>query len=193
MRRFAQLQLIALVGVYFVASRLGLALADAHGNVSSIWPPTGIAIAALLIFGTRLWPGIAIGALLASLSTGAPILAAGGIAAGNTLEALCAVTLLRRAGFENALERVRDVARPGCPGRHTESDRQRDGRCLQPVSHGLGDLGPVVAALARVVGGRCIRGADRHARAAHLVRAPPDSSRPERDRSRAARWRLRCW
>jgi PAS domain S-box-containing protein len=98
-----------LVGVYFVAVRLGLALADAHGNVSSVWPPTGIAIAALLIFGTRLWPGIAIGAFLATLSTGTPILAACGIALGNTLEALLAAYLLGRVGFDNALERIRDA------------------------------------------------------------------------------------
>jgi len=111
-RRFAQaqlLQLLVLVGVYFAAVRLGLALADAHGNVSSVWPPSGIAIAALLIFGTRLWPGIAIGALLANFSTGTPILASVGIAVGNALEALLAVWLLRRVGFENALERVRDA------------------------------------------------------------------------------------
>jgi PAS domain S-box-containing protein len=98
-----------LVGVYFVAVQLGLALADAHDNVSSVWPPTGIAIAALLIFGTRLWPGISIGAFLATLSAGTPILAACGIALGNTLEALLAVYLLGRVGFDNSLERIRDA------------------------------------------------------------------------------------
>ena len=46
MGRLAKFQLLVLVGVYFASVQLGLALADAHGNVSSVWPPTGIAIAA---------------------------------------------------------------------------------------------------------------------------------------------------
>ena len=47
-----------------------------------------MALAALVLYGYRLWPGIALGAFLVNLSAGAPVLVAGGMALGNTLEAL---------------------------------------------------------------------------------------------------------
>ena len=77
--------------------------------MTAIWPPTGIALAALLTFGTSLWPGIWIGALLANLSASEPIGTALGIATGNTVEALVGVWLLKRAGFGLALDRLWDV------------------------------------------------------------------------------------
>ncbi len=52
--------LIAFIAiVYFAAAELGLSLASAHTNVTPVWPPTGIAIASLLIFGWRVWPAVA--------------------------------------------------------------------------------------------------------------------------------------
>ena len=101
--------MLLLAATYFVAAELGLALVETHGNVSPVWPPTGVAIAALLIFGARAWPAIAAGAFLANLWTGVPVVVALGIGAGNALEALTAFFLLRRVGFRNALERVHDV------------------------------------------------------------------------------------
>src|SRR6185503_8967040 len=74
-----------------------------------VWPPTGIAIYAILRGGPRLAPGVFAGALVANLLTGAPVGTAVGIAAGNTGEALLAAFLLRRSGFDPSLARVRDV------------------------------------------------------------------------------------
>jgi len=81
------------------------------GFATLVWAPTGISLAALLAFGRRLWPGIALGAFAANYATGAPAMVACGIAFGNTLEALAAVTLLHRyTGFRRSLDRLSDVA-----------------------------------------------------------------------------------
>src|ERR1041385_48108 len=82
--------------VYFAAAELGLSLASLHSNVTPVWPPTGIAIASLLIFGRQLWPGIFLGALAANLPTNIPAISAVGIAVGNTAQALIAYWLLFR-------------------------------------------------------------------------------------------------
>ena len=104
----AQILLLALV--YFAAAELGLSLASVHKNVTPIWPPAGIAIGSLLIFGRRLWPGVFLGALATNLLTDIPVGSAIGIATGNTLEALVAVWLLQRlARWHNSLYSVLDV------------------------------------------------------------------------------------
>jgi signal transduction histidine kinase len=94
---------------YFGGAKLGLSLAVAHGVITPVWPPTGIAIAALLLFGPRYWPAVAIGALAGNATSGVSIWVAGAIAVGNTLEALVAYYLLRSAGFRRTFERVQDV------------------------------------------------------------------------------------
>lgn len=106
----AILQVAFLAAVYFVAAKLGLSLAFATAQVTTVWPPTGIAIAALLMFGGRLWPGVLLGAFLANVTANEPPWIALLVAAGNALEAVVAVGLLRRFGFQVAFERVRDVA-----------------------------------------------------------------------------------
>ncbi len=99
-----------LVAAYFGSGKLGLLLADVYGNVSPVWPTTGIALAAILLGGYRLWPGIALGAFLVNASTGVPLAAAFGIAVGNTLEAVSGAYLLHRViGFRNPPERLQDV------------------------------------------------------------------------------------
>ncbi|MDP9201444.1 MAG: MASE1 domain-containing protein [Gemmatimonadota bacterium] len=99
-----------LASVYVVAARAGLMMDAVAGFATLVWPPSGLALAALLIFGKRLWPGILIGAFLANLLNGAPVLVALSIAAGNTLEVVLAVYALRRIpGFDVSLERVVDV------------------------------------------------------------------------------------
>src|SRR5438128_3482990 len=103
------LTLVLLAGIYFAAAKFGLSLASVHTNVSPIWPPTGIAIAAVLLLGYRAWPAIFLGAFLANLLTPVSIATSAGIAVGNTMEALSAGFLLRAVDFHNAFDRARDV------------------------------------------------------------------------------------
>ncbi len=103
-----QLAVVALA--YVGGAKLGLLAAVAQKVVSSAWPPSGVALAALLLLGLRYWPGIAVGALLLNWTAGVPVAGAAGIALGNTLEAVSAVWLLQRvAQFRPSLERLRDV------------------------------------------------------------------------------------
>src|SRR5262245_32532261 len=88
--------MIVLAAVYFAAAKLGLSLAFDAEQVTAIWPPTGIALAAVLLLGYRAWPGIFVGAFLANVTTSHETFAvAAGIAAGNTLEALAGAFLVR--------------------------------------------------------------------------------------------------
>lgn len=104
------MKILLLALVYFIAARLGLMLDAVAGIATSVWPPTGIALAALLIFGYGLWPGIALGAIFANYSVGVPWPVALGIGAGNTLEALLGAFLLNRyIHFHPSLERLRDA------------------------------------------------------------------------------------
>jgi two-component system cell cycle sensor histidine kinase/response regulator CckA len=99
-----------LATLYFAAAKLGFLAAVAHGVVSSAWPPSGVALAALLLWGRRYWPGITIGAFLVNATSGVPPAGALGMAVGNTLEAVVGVLLLQRvARFRPSLERLRDV------------------------------------------------------------------------------------
>jgi signal transduction histidine kinase len=96
--------------VYFAGAELGLSLATLHQNVTPVWPPTGIAIAALLIFGGRVWPGVFIGALAANLPTSISVVSAVSIATGNTLEAVIAWFLLQRSKrWRRTFDSVGDV------------------------------------------------------------------------------------
>src|SRR3990172_2490355 len=104
------LKILALAVIYHLAARLGLKMAYVQINTSPVWPPTGIALAALLIFGYNVWPAISLGVLLGSLFTGADIGVAMGITLGNTLEALAGAYLLKRfVNFHNVMDRVQDV------------------------------------------------------------------------------------
>lgn len=103
----ARLALIA--GCYYASAKIGLDLAFATRSVTAIWPPTGIALAALVLWGPKVWPGVALGALLANAWTGVPPVTVLGITCGNTLEAVVGAYLLRKARFLPSLERLRDV------------------------------------------------------------------------------------
>jgi len=103
-------QVAAIAVLYVLAARAGLGLDAVSGFAALVWPPTGIALAAVLLGGRRLWPGIFIGALVANILTGAPTLAAAGIATGNTLEAVVGAYALKRVtGFRPALDGLRAV------------------------------------------------------------------------------------
>jgi signal transduction histidine kinase len=102
--------LLALAIIYVTAARAGLKLNAVAGFATLVWAPTGIALAALLLFGFSLWPAVFVGAFAVNIWTGAPILAALGIASGNTLEAVAAAFALRRIpGFRPVLDRLEDV------------------------------------------------------------------------------------
>src|SRR2546422_11637837 len=75
-----------LAAVYLVAAKLGLMLAFVHASATAVWPPTGIALAAVLGFGYRVWLGIFVGAFLANIATAGSIAIELAIAAGQTLE-----------------------------------------------------------------------------------------------------------
>ena len=102
--------IIVLAFVYHFAAELGLMTAHVQANTSPVWPPTGIAIAALLLFGYKYWPGIAFGVLLATILKDNPLNISIGLAIGNTLEALVAAYLIKRfLKFHNSLDRIQDV------------------------------------------------------------------------------------
>ena len=108
--------ILALAAVYFCAGKFGLSLASVNVSVSPVWPPTGIALAALLVWGQRLWPGVFIGAFLVNITTepSAPLFIAKslGIATGNTLEAVTGAWLVRRfASGVKVFDRAQNVFR----------------------------------------------------------------------------------
>jgi integral membrane sensor domain MASE1 len=100
---------LALALVYFGSAKLGLQLAFSNESVTAIWPPTGIALAVLVLWGRGLWPGVLLGAFLANVTTDVPVYTAVGIAVGNTLEAVVGAWLLERVGFRPTLLRLRDL------------------------------------------------------------------------------------
>ena len=101
---------LVVAAIYFVSGRLGLEFANTQANATLIWPPTGLALAATVRFGWRVWPGIFVGAALTNASIGTSMVASLGIAAGNTLEAVVGATLLVHvARFDPAFARLRDV------------------------------------------------------------------------------------
>src|SRR6266568_716961 len=102
-------EILILFVIYFSTARLGLSLGAVSRFATLVWFPSGIAVAALLLFGYRLWPGILMGAFLVNLFNGAPLLVAVGIGIGNTLEALVGTYLLKRNRFSHALDHLRDV------------------------------------------------------------------------------------
>jgi PAS domain S-box-containing protein/diguanylate cyclase (GGDEF)-like protein len=106
--RFWHVGLIA--GIYFVSARMSLSLAIPPGYATAVWPPSGIALAAILLSGRRIWPGIWIGAALVNITVEASLVTAALIATGNTLEAWVGGALIRRyVGVPRRFERGEDV------------------------------------------------------------------------------------
>jgi signal transduction histidine kinase len=104
--------LAILAAAYFLAAKLGLHFAFVHASASAVWPPTGIALAAVLLFGARAWPAIFVGAFLANVGIAGAIASSVGVAAGNTLEAIVGAALVQRhAGGVLAIERPTDFLR----------------------------------------------------------------------------------
>jgi len=96
---------LVVAAAYVAAGIFGLSLASVNNSVSAVWPPTGIALASLLLLGYRIWPGVMAGAFLVNLTAGTA-LTAFVIAAGNTLEGVVGCYLARRfAGGASFLDR----------------------------------------------------------------------------------------
>jgi PAS domain S-box-containing protein len=104
------LELVLALVACFLGGKVGLGIPFTSGNVSPVWPPAGIAMAAILVVGYRIWPAVAIAAFLVNFFTPIPHVAALGIAVGNTVGPLAGIWLLRRIPrFHPSLTRLRDV------------------------------------------------------------------------------------
>lgn len=99
-----------LAGLYFVTGKIGLTLSMAHANVTLIWPPTGISLAFMLMYGYRMGIGAAIGAFLVNITTDIGFAAVCGITFGNTMMAVSACYLLRQNQFQPNFSRLQDVS-----------------------------------------------------------------------------------
>ena len=110
-RRFSSAVLIAVWAlIYFIVGKLSLKLALINASASPVWPPAGIALAVLILFGYRIWPAFFIGAFLVNVTTAGNIATSLGIAAGNTLEALVGAWLINRfAGGKHVFDRPQNV------------------------------------------------------------------------------------
>lgn len=105
---------LAVCAIYILAAKFSLRLASVHPSATPVWPPTGIAIAALLTLGTGFWPAIFAGAFLVNFTTVGTALTSFGIASGNTLEAVLAAYLVTRlANGVKVFDRTWDIVRFG--------------------------------------------------------------------------------
>jgi integral membrane sensor domain MASE1 len=104
-------RVVILTAFYFAGGLLGKEASFLSGSIALVWPLSGIALAAILLFGYRFWPGVALGAILFSFMNGVPLgFFTLGTAIGNTMGAVICTFLLRRfIAFDNAMERTSDV------------------------------------------------------------------------------------
>lgn len=100
----------ALSALYIAAGKLGLAFASINPSSTPLWAPAGIALAAFLLFGYRLWPVILVSAFVVNVTTAGSIATSLAIAAGNTLEGIVGAYLVNRfAGGRRVFERAQDI------------------------------------------------------------------------------------
>ena len=129
---------------YFVTAQLGFRAAFVAQQVTTVWAPTGIAQAALLLWGIRLWPAVWLGAFAANALTEIPLWAAAGIATGNTLEAVAASSILSRfRGFDPGASSERATRRIHPDRSRRQPDHQRVHRRDHAVCRSAGALGAV--------------------------------------------------
>lgn len=104
------IEIVLLAGIYFASGKLGLKYASFNPSSTVIWPPTGISLAAVLLLGLRITPGIFLGAFFVNIFTAGTVATSLGIAGGNTLEAVVGAVLVQHlSGGRNAFERARDA------------------------------------------------------------------------------------
>src|ERR1700704_6236918 len=87
---------LAIAALYVITAKFGFTMAFTAEQVTLVWPPSGLALAAVLLLGRGIWPGVFLGAFLANITTHEPFAVALAIAAGNTLEAVIAASLIQR-------------------------------------------------------------------------------------------------
>src|SRR6267378_6512286 len=111
LRSSSRLPLIGVFAIiYIIAGKIGLNLASLHANASPVWPPAGIALAAILLLGYRAWPAIFVGAFIVNLTTAGDIATSVTIATGNTVEAIAGAWLVNRfAGGRAVFDRPQGV------------------------------------------------------------------------------------
>ena len=143
-----------LIIAYVLAGKLGLSLAIVHPSASAVWAPTGIALAALLGLGYRVWPGIFIGAFLVNVTTAGSILTS--LGGRDRQHARGPGRRLPRRSIRQRVEGVRSRA-GHVPlrdsDRHARHGRERDDRRRQPGGGRLRAVGPLRLDLAHVVAG----------------------------------------
>jgi len=104
------LSLAGLFGLYVLAGKLGLSLASVHASASPVWPPTGVALAAFLTLGYRVWPAVFAGAFVVNITTAGSLPTSLAISLGNTLEGgLGAYLVMRYANGAHAFDHAQDV------------------------------------------------------------------------------------
>jgi signal transduction histidine kinase len=104
--------LVAIGVIYFALAKGGLALASIHPSATPIWPPTGVALAAVLLWGYRTWPAIFTAAAIANATTAGSVATAIAIATGNSLEAVVGAYLINRwSSGCNTFSRPNSVAK----------------------------------------------------------------------------------
>ena len=105
-------QVAFLAAAYFGAAKLAVLVAIPPGYATAIWPGSGIAVAALLLAGNRLWPGVWIGSVAANLTIEGSIFASAVIATGSALQAVTGAELIRRyTGVPSEFRRAGDVVK----------------------------------------------------------------------------------
>lgn len=104
--------LVAIGAIYFALAKGGLALASIHPSATPIWPPTGVALAAVLLRGYRIWPAIFTAAMVANATTAGSVATSVAIATGNSLEAIVGAYLINRwSGGRNTFSTPNSVAK----------------------------------------------------------------------------------
>src|SRR6266850_1805099 len=143
-----------LFAAYFVIAKLGLRFATIGESISPVWPPTGFAIASLLLLGWRYWPAILAGAFLANATTHIPLLAAAAIGCGNAGEALVAAYLMRGRTKLEEPGAVRNLTLVAAPGGALVS--AATGVAALATTGSLGSAGGVLPAFALWWGGNVV-------------------------------------
>ncbi len=104
------LELVCVFAACLLAGEMGLSVPFTSGTISPVWPTAGVALAAILLCGYRIWPAVVLAAFVVNFYTGIPHLAAAGTALGSTAGPLCGAWLLRQLpDFRSSLTRLRDV------------------------------------------------------------------------------------